>query len=146
MTITINGANIATQFGLTPIKGTLDNLCKPAEMESLVTNDNAAIDGVVPVLYNRKTKHRTVSLPFIIRQPNLAVLLQTVDALIVFLQNGAKDSTGAYTHINEVLVAEQQRKYRLIYESFDKYSNFDASGKATISIKFTEPNPTNRAL
>lgn len=96
MTITINGANIATQFGLTPIKGTLDNLCKPAEMKSLVTNDNAAIDGVVPVLYNRKTKHRTVSLPFIIRQPNLAVLLQTVDALIVFLQNGAKDSTGAY--------------------------------------------------
>lgn len=93
MTITINGANIATQFGLTPIKGTLDNLCKPAEMKSLVTNDNAAIDGVVPVLYNRKTKQRTVSLPFIIRQPNLAVLLQTVDALIAFLQNGAKDST-----------------------------------------------------
>lgn len=145
MRIAINGTDIA-HFGLTPIKGTLDNLCKPAEMKTLVSNENAAIDGIIPVLYDRHTKHRTVSLLFIIRQQSLVDLLRVIDQLIDFLQKGAKDSTGAYTHINEVLVVEQQRKYRLIYESFDKYSNFDTDGKATISIKFTEPNPTNRGL
>jgi hypothetical protein len=145
MRIAINDTDIAT-FGLTPIKGTLDNLCKPVEMKSLVTNENSAIDGVIPVLYDRHIKSRSVSMLFIIRQPSLADLLRVLDQLIAFLQNGAKDSAGAYTHINEVYIEEQQRKYRLIYESFDKYANFDTDGKATISIKFTEPNPMNRAV
>ena len=44
LTIKINGTDISA-FGLKPLDGTLDNLMKPAEMKSLVYNENTAIDG-----------------------------------------------------------------------------------------------------
>lgn len=139
LTIRINGTDISA-LGLTPLDGTLDNLMKPAEMKSVTYNENSAIDGSIAMTRNRKVKRREVSMLFLLSKQNLSELMDAIDNLITVLSEG-KDNSG----INEVRVEELNRTFRLVYSSFDKYSNFGIDGKATLSIKFVEPNPQNRS-
>ena len=139
LTIKINGTDISA-FGLKPLDGTLDNLMKPAEMKSLVYNENTAIDGSLAMTRNRKVKRRDVTLLFIISRASLLELTDAIDALVSMLAAG-KNNSG----VNEGRVEELDRTFRLVYSSVDKYSNFGIDGKATLSIKFVEPNPKNRS-
>lgn len=136
-TITINGTP-APSFGLLPLEGTLDALMRPAQMKTLVYNDNASIDGSRAITAGRKMQRRDVTLMFKLTASSLKDLADRTDTLISSLTSG-KDGTG----INELSVAELGRTYRLVYQGFDTYSNFDVATKVTLSIKFTELNPKN---
>lgn len=136
-TITINGKTAAS-LGLTPLEGTLDALMRPAQMKPLVYNDNAGMDGSRAITAGRRVQRRDVTLMFKLTASSLKDLADKTDTLISILTAG-KDGAG----INELSVAELGRTYRLVYQGFDTYTNFDVATKATLSIKFTELNPKN---
>lgn len=136
-TITINGKALST-FGLTPLDGTLDALMKPAPMKQLVYNDNATMDGSRAITTGRRMQRRDVSLTFLLNATSLQNLADMTDVLIEELIAGKSDSG-----INEIAVHELERKYNLVYQSYDSYNNFDRATKVTLRIKFTELNPRN---
>lgn len=140
--IALNGNDIE-QYHLVALDGTLNALMKPAAYKKAVVNENAAVDGTM-VLSNpamRKVEKRTISIPFFLRAVSLVDLQKEIENLSEMLVNG-KDGTG----INELLVVELNRCYRLYYDSISFYSNFDLEGKAFVTIKFTEYNPKNTSV
>jgi len=138
----LNGQDIE-RWGISPLEGTMNTLMKPAPMKALVSNENASLHGSL-VLYApsaRRYQKQDMSLLFYMQALSLTDLNRQVNALVEHLKNG-KDNSG----LNELKVPELETCYRLVYVSMDKYTNFGVSGSATISIKFTEPNPNNRAI
>lgn len=140
--MSLNGQDIRA-WGLTPLDGTINTLFKPAPMKALVTNENAYLHGsqVLSQKTVRRYKKQDLSLLFYIRTPSLTDLHTRLQDLVKALVEGI-DGTG----INTLTIPEIETTYRLIYEDIDKYNRVDFSGKATISIKFTEPNPNNRTM
>lgn len=140
--IALNGKDI-TAFGLTPLDGTLNTLMKPAPMKKLATNENKSAHGSIILCSptSRRYDKQDLSLMFYIEAPSIIDLSRMVETLVEELKQG-KDATG----VNELSVPELNKCFRLVYVSVDKYTNFGLSGSATLSIKFTEPNPNNRAL
>ena len=140
--ISLNGNDIE-MYHLTALEGTLNALMKPTTYKKAVTNENAAVDGIMILSRpsTRKMDKRSVSIPFFFRSVSLVDLQQELDNLADVLVRG-KDNTG----INELYVAELDRCYRLYYESMTSYSNFGLDGKSMITIKFTEINPRNNKL
>lgn len=138
----LNGKDI-TEFGITPLDGTLNTLMKPAPTKKLATNENKSSHGII-VLSSpnaRRYDKQDISLMFHIEAPSLIDLNRMVENLVEELKQG-KDGTG----VNELAVPELEKCYRLVYVNADKYNNFGLSGEATLSIKFTETNPNNRTL
>lgn len=138
--MSLNGDDIA-KYGLTSLDGNLDVLMKPAPYKPLIENKNASINGSIilhaPTM--RKTDKRDIVLTFLIKSSSIQDLQREIERLESALVKG-KNQTG----INELSVPSLNRTYRLIFVNYDKYNNFGLDGKATIKIKFTEPDPTNR--
>lgn len=139
----LNGKDIE-EWGLTPLEGTLNTLMKPAPMKTLVMNENAYLHG--SMVLSQKTARRYAkqdfSLLFYIQGGySLTDLHRNIENLVATLIAGIND-----TGVNELTIPEIETTYRLVYSSIDKYTDFNSSGNATISIKFTEPNPNNRTL
>ncbi len=139
----LNGKDIQEWWGLTPLEGTLNTLMKPAPMKALVTNENAALHGshILSAPTSRRYQKQDFSLMFYMKAASMTDLHRQVETLVSNLKNGVNN-----TGVNELTIPELETTFRLIYSSVDKYTNFGLSGGATISIKFTEPNPNNRAL
>ncbi|MDD3404979.1 MAG: hypothetical protein PHH23_01755 [Paludibacteraceae bacterium] len=142
MNISLNGANITT-FGLTMLKGSLDNLLKPAEMKPLVLNENSSIDGSIAITSSRKVKARDVSVSFLVNANSRLLLSQRIDSLIQSLINGDMDEYSNYTGVNSLSINDIRKIFRLVYLRFDKYAGFGANS-ATVSIQFKELNPNDR--
>lgn len=140
--ISLNGNDIE-MYHLTALDGTLDALIKPSAFKKMVTNENAAMDGtsILSEPSARKRDKRSVSIPFLLRSTSLVDLQVEIQNLETALVQG-KNGTG----INELYVQELNQCYRLCYESMPSYSNFGLDGAARITLKFTEPNPTNRSV
>lgn len=139
----LNGKDIA-EYGLTPLEGTINTLMKPRPMKALITNENAYLHG--SMVLSQKTARRYAkqdfSLLFYIRGGySIIDLHRSVENLVSTLIAGINN-----TGVNELTIPEIETTYRLVYSSIDKYTDFNLSGNATISIKFTEPNPNNRTL
>ena len=140
--ISLNGNDIE-MYHLTALDGTLNALMKPTTYKKAVTNENAAMDGTIVLSEPsvRKRDKRSISIPFLLRSTSLVDLQTEIHNLESVLVQG-KNGTG----INELYVSELNQCYRLYYESMSSYTNFGLDGAARITLKFTEPNPTNRAL
>ena len=142
MIITINNKTLE-ELSLVLLKGTLDNLLKPAEKKALVFNENASIDGSKAITTNRKVKRRDVSLLFLIKDYSAIDLYRKCEWLDQFLTEGVYKG-GIPTGVNEIKLVDIDVTFRLVYNKMDKYSGF-GDGKASISLNFTELNPKNRA-
>lgn len=139
----LNGKDIQ-EYGLTPLEGTINTLMKPAPLKAAVTNENSSLHGshVLSAPTARRYAKQDFSLMFYLESASLTDLARTIDDLVAKLIAG-KNNTG----VNELTIPELERTYRLVYAgSFDKYTDFALTGCATVSIKFTEPNPNNRTL
>lgn len=139
----LNGKDIQ-EYGLTPLEGTINTLMKPAPLKAAVTNENSSIHGsqVLSAPSSRRYAKQDLSLMFYLESSSLTDLARCLDDLVAKLVAG-KDNSG----VNELTIPELERTYRLVYAgTIDKYTDFALSGCATISIKFTEPNPNNRTL
>ncbi len=140
--LSLNGKDIEA-YNLVALDGTLNTLLKPAAPKKLITNENSAINGVMVVSTpsKRRVDKQDISLSFLIGSTSLIDLRRDIDTLTQVLIAG-KNNSG----VNELVLPELEQCYRLIYSSISSYANFGLDGKAKITIKFTEPNPANRAL
>ena len=133
--ISLNGTDIA-QYGITPLDGALNVLMKPAGYKKLVTNTNAAFDGVMPIINAyRKKDSRTFTLNFLLRSASLIDRRRDIENLESVLRVG----TGG--GVNELYVAELDQCYRVIFEGITTF-NSPVDNKAIIGIKFMEFCPT----
>ena len=142
LNININGEDISGAFNLTPLDGTLNALLKPATPKKLVTNENSAIDGVMYVSTPSKrfVDKREISLSFLCDAEDLVNIPNRLQEISSFLTEGYNSSG-----VNEVFIEELQTTFYLIYNGITSFSTFGLNGKCKITIKFTEPDPNNRA-
>lgn len=143
LNILLNGNDIEKKYHLTALDGTLNALMKPATYKKVVSNTNASIDGeiILSKPSSRKRAKNTISLPFLLRSTSLVDLqkeIQNIEHVLVQGKNG--------TGINELYVSDLGMCYRLYYESMSSYTNFGLDGAARITLKFIEPDPTNRSI
>ena len=152
ITLTINGKDVTNMslpyggntipFKLVPLDGTLDNLMKPAEYKAITYNENASIDGAIGVISERRKKRRDVSIMFWMYTEDTLSLNNALEALEDFLIKG-----GSTYGVNEVVIPQIKTCYRLVFNKFDKYARLGSgTGKASISLNFTEINPKNRQM
>lgn len=140
MYLPYNGMKIP--FRLVPLDGTLDNLMKPAEYKAITYNENASIDGAIGVISERRKKRRDVSIMFWMYAEDTLSLNNALEALEAFLIKG-----GSTYGVNEVVIPQIETCYRLVFNKFDKYARLGSgTGKASISLNFTEINPKNRQM
>lgn len=134
----LNGNDIA-HYHLKSLGGNLEKLIMPAPNKQLVTNQNDSINGVMVVSTPQMVKYdkRELLLQFKISASSIIDLQRELDALRTTLINGV-DGSG----VNELYVPVLGKCFRLRYVNFDKYKNFGLDGKATIVIKFLEPDPS----
>lgn len=144
--ISLNGNDIA-RYNLTALDGTLNALMKPVAYKALVTNDNAASHGisVIATPAKRRVAKQDLSIPFLMRAASVVDLQRELDNLATVLVNG-KYNGSSPSGVNELYIAELNRTYRLVYVGVSSYSNFGLDGRALVTLKFTEPNPNNRAV
>ena len=140
--IALNGQDISA-YNLTALDGTLNALMKPTSYKKAITNENAAVDGVMILASPsvRKVDKRSISIPFLLKSVSLIDLQQELENLEAVLVAG-KGNTG----INELYVAELNRCYRLYYDNMSSYSNFGLDGYSRVTLKFTEIDPTNNKV
>ncbi|MCQ2383563.1 MAG: hypothetical protein MJZ96_01600 [Paludibacteraceae bacterium] len=138
LNIHINGRH-ASELGLTPLKGCLSELMAPPKRKQIITNTNTNINGDVVLPLGTAVQSRTVTLFFKIEGNGSLIDLQdTLELLEIELLNGT-DGNGT----NEIFVEELGRTFYLVYQEMSDYSNFGEMPKATLRIKFLEPNPRN---
>ncbi len=144
--ININGKDLS-EFGLTPLFGTLDNILKPAPLKKLVTNTNSAIDGVMPVnAASRRKDKRDFSMLFKIESASDIDLYRMMQNLELFLRKGVVGKTDI-SGINEICFVSHEICLRAIFNKIDKYTGaVRKSGVASISVNFTEIDPSNRDM
>ena len=134
--ISLNGKDIA-EYGITPTDGFLNVLCKPAGLKKIVTNANAAFDGVVAVITSdRKRDSRSFTLNFYIKSTSLIDRTRDLERLEAALIAG-KNNSG----VNELYVAELEKCYRIIYENPAAFNSV-VGEKAIVGFKFMEYCPT----
>lgn len=139
----LNGKDIQ-EYGLTPLEGTINTLMKPAPMKAPATNENSSLHGshILSAPSARRYAKQDLSLMFYLESASLTDLARSLEAIEEAITAGVNN-----TGVNELTIPEIERTYRLVYAgTIDKYKDFALSGCATISIKFTEPNPKNRTL
>lgn len=139
ITIRINGQD-SKVFGLTPTKGCLNQLLKPATPRPIVYNENRNINGSVAFLKRRTLQRRTVTLNFLLS-------LNTDRTIFIDQINDIQDSLIAgenNTGVNRIEYVEGGYTYRMAYQDMNKYDSFGEANKALIAIRFVEINPTNR--
>lgn len=138
--ISLNGKSLMA-YHLTPMNGTIAALIKPAQLKSLVMNDNISVNGVrvlsAPTV--RKKNKNEITLSFHISHPSLENLSEAIKILEEQLKNGINN-----TGVNELEVRELNNCFRLVFMQFTNISNYGTSGRAVLSIKFLEPDPSNR--
>lgn len=108
LNILINGVH-CSEYGLTPLRGCLSELMKPAKPKAPVTNTNKAINGDVVALYHGQVQSRTLTLYFLIKGFGRVEQLQdALDRLTATLLQG-EDGKGT----NRLFVEELNRYYYL---------------------------------
>ncbi|MCQ2349111.1 MAG: hypothetical protein MJZ98_01365 [Paludibacteraceae bacterium] len=141
LNIMLNGRDLKEEWGLTAIKGTLGALLTPSQPKTLVTNSNAAINGDVVVSRARKVQSRTITLLFHLNYGgDLHSIVNHLKALEQELLNGESGDG-----MNRFFVQELDTTYWLCYQGMEDYTNMGESSRATLRIKFFEPNPMNNA-
>lgn len=138
----INGLCAWTQWGAYLGDGSISALLAPPPVKSIIKNDNRTDHGVEVTTKNKqglplmRYGERNVTLYFCITADNYQNLFERQTNLFEVLRNG------------EVLIQISELPgvvFRLIYQDVSQYSQFNGE-MAKFSVKFIEPNPTNRTV
>lgn len=133
--ITINGTALA-DMGVILLQGAYAELMAPAETKDFVENDDPTKHGVeIDTLLSPKLKKRDVTLRFLVKGNSEEDFLTKYHVFLDLLYSG---------HI-ELEVPDLGACFRLIYRAKTKYANYRLNA-CEMAVKFTEPDPTNRAL
>lgn len=132
--VTING-NMLSGLGVTLLEGSYASLLTPPEMKGWVSNDDPRKDGVEYIVpATPVVKERSVNLYFLVRGATMPEFLARYNNFIGLLQRGM-----VVLHVPDL-----RSSYTLKYESCTAYDCFGKNG-CKVAVKFTEPQPANRA-
>lgn len=133
--ITINGTALA-DMGVILLRGAYAELMAPVETKNYVENDDPTKHGVeIDTLISPKLKKREVTLSFFVKGTSEADFISKYNAFLEVLYSG----------YIELVVPDLSACFRLIYRANTKYANYRLNA-CEVAVKFTEPDPTNRAL
>lgn len=133
--ITLNGTTL-TSMGVTLLQGAYAELLQPAAVKTYIENDDPTKNGIqIDTLMTPKQDKRDLTLRFLVQGSSESDFLAKYNAFIAELQTG-------YV---ELYIPDLLSKYRLLYRSCTKYANYRLHA-CEVAIKFTEPDPSNRAV
>lgn len=132
-TLTINGFDAYTKWGVVFGDGSLNALMTPAPVKAAIENKSRIIDGK-QVIPSGKLDARDVSLTLYIRAENQTQFNQRLAAFITAIRQGI---------ITLKTKFEPEVVYRLMYLSCTQFTQCRGRlGKFV--VRFNEPNPVNR--
>lgn len=132
--VTINRVGLSA-YGAILLAGAYAQLIKPAEPKDWVSNESPMLNGTEYLEpEEQRYKERDVSLTFGIKGKNVADFLAKYQSFIEALQGG----------VIKLYVPDLNKTYHLIYRSCTAFENFDLKA-CSITVKFTEPDPTNNS-
>lgn len=132
--IKINGV-LLSSMGVTIENGAYAALLTPAPIKSVIQNDDPLKDGVQvlptsPLIQNE----RDVTLTFLVQGSSHNDFLNKYSAFMNLLRSG----------IVTLYVPDLNNYYRLLYSNATQFENYRLNA-CKLSVKFREPDPTNRA-
>lgn len=131
--VTLNGT-LLSNMGITLLSGAYAALLTPPSMKNYITNDDPTKDGIsVDETHIPKRKDRDVTLTFLIKGSDKADFLNKLSTFTEVLYGGSI----------ELYVPDLEAKYRLLYSSSTQFANYMLNA-CKLSVKFKEPDPTNR--
>lgn len=131
----INGKNARTQWGVVPTTQTLSALLAPAPMKSRPSFNSRLEHGTRIDNSNPKVAERSLNLEIQLLANSVTQFYSRYDAFCAELQKG---DIALYTTDRPGAV------YRMQYDSCTAFTQFIRE-YATLSLKLTEPNPTDRS-
>ncbi|MBO7315200.1 MAG: hypothetical protein J6U49_05985 [Alistipes sp.] len=132
--VTLNGTPLA-DMGVMMLLGAYAALLAPSPMKNYITNDDPTKDGIEVDVAIPKRKDRDVTLTFLVQGKTQADFLNKLDAFLTVLYRGRV----------ELYVPDLSAKYRLLYTSSTQFANYMLNA-CKLSVKFKEPDPTNRGI
>lgn len=136
--ITINGIELS-KIGVSLEKGSYAALLTPAPLKGFVENNDPTKHGTEVLTHKSdgsslaRVSERDVSLTFQIVGANNVDFMAKYSAFIDILNDG----------LITLYVSDLERTFRLIYSNSTRYDNFRLKA-CKLSVRFREPNPTNR--
>lgn len=131
----INGKNARTQWGVVPTPQTLSALLAPAPLKARPSFNSRLEHGARRDNSNPKVDERSLNLEIMMLADNAAQFYQRHESFCDELQVGVIE---LYTSDRPTTI------YRMQYDSCTAYTQFIRE-YATLSLKLTEPNPTDRS-
>lgn len=136
MDIYINGKNARTQWGVVTTSSTLDSLLMPPAVKEYVSNTSRLENGTRYDISNVKLAERDLTLEIQMIADNPDQFYSRHQNFCAELSKGSFD---LYIDDRPDIV------YHLLYRSCQQYTQF-VRGIATLALKVTEPDPSNRAV
>lgn len=135
--IVINGANETARekWGVITTSQTLSALLQPAPVKAYVSNSSRLEDGKRYVVANPKVDSRDITLEIQLTAATPEEFYSRLESFV------AEISKGMFTLS---ITDRPDVKYHMLYNSCTQFTQF-CRGLATLSLKLTEPNPTNRS-
>ncbi len=130
----INGKNAKEEWGVLTTQNTLNSLLAPAPMKGRPSFDPRLEDGSRIDNSDPKVASRDL---------NLEIQMTADSPEEFYARHAAFCSELAKGDIELYTTDRPDTVYRLLYNSCNQYSQF-CRGIATLSLKVTEPNPTDR--
>lgn len=125
-----------SEYGVTLTRGWREALLKPSSMKSYTTNDSRLEHGIrmMALAKYAKQKERDVQLSVFIEGTSESDYLAKYENFLNIV---------AYNGIIFLKVPCMNRIFKLVYTDCTKFGDFGLR-KANVTLKFTEPNPTDR--
>lgn len=130
--------DLYTNYGVTLIRGWREAILKPASMKDFSKTDSRLEDGVRIVAKKKyaKMKERDVQLPFILEGTTEEDYLSKYESFLTDM---------AYSGLVYLKIPIMKRVFKLVYSDCAKYGD-DGKKKGNFTLKFTEPNPSDREI
>lgn len=128
--------DLYSSYGVTLTRGWREALLKPATVKEYTKTDSRLEDGVRIVAKKKyaKQKERDVQLPFILEGTTEADYLTKYESFLNDI---------AYSGLVYLKIPIMKRIFKLVYSDCAKYGD-DGKKTGNFTLKFTEPNPTDR--
>lgn len=125
-------------YGITLIRGWREALKGVLEPKTYVTNESRLENGkriTIPTKDNIKYKSREISLPMILEGTSAEDYLDKLDSF--------QEAIAGTIELRVPCL--KNRVYTLVYTDCSKYGDY-GDKKGNFTLKFTEPDPTNRPI
>lgn len=129
-----------SDFGVTLLDGSYAELLAPPPVKEYVSNNDVTKNGIEVLTIKADGQpatlidKREVTLTFLIKGSNRVDFLAKLASFKALLMSG-----NISLHIPDL-----ESKYHLIYQNCTQFDNFNLNA-CKLSVKFQEPDPTNRA-